>query len=354
MFFTSAKMAYAASAERNGIADPEEKCIIDEDFSKITGMRGKYYQQDRCALSEIATKNLIGKSDTALGKAMSENDKVEVFHIASGVYALENEILVYGEKYASAVRAYAIIDSVDKALANMNKNANTLKSDNQKNREEVNKEIQRLNLKVKQAIEKAGETMNLKPNTPLDAKILSDLQMDSLSIYNIVKESKEIVGERLHKWFLGIAGKVRVKSNQHEEISSLVNAILDNYSKNFIKAGKTVLKKQRDNFEKAVFKSINDNVGISDEEKKYIFGDINLPNVSLPSLQSLIDQYKKEITKSAILKFDIINKEKYLYDFEIEMRKILSNLHNTFEKIYKDEYTKILNMVETTYINNLN
>ena len=52
----------------------------------------------------------------------SEDDLIRQIWVASGLYALEIEIREYGEKYASAVKAYSIIDGVDKALARLDRN----------------------------------------------------------------------------------------------------------------------------------------------------------------------------------------------------------------------------------------
>lgn len=353
LFFTSAKQAYAAAAVRNGIANAEDNAIIDEDLKQIIGIRGKYYQQNHCALSEIATKNLIDKSNKALEKAVTENNTVEVFHIASGVYALENEIVVYGEKYASATRAYAIIDSVDKALANMNLNANSLKSNNQKNIAEINEEIEQLHTKITQAIEKVSKEKDLQPNKPLDKNILLDLHLDASYINsNIVSKAKESVGQRLHKWFLGIAGKVKVKPNQQVEISSAVTTVLNDYTKNFIQTSKKLLEKQRDDFRNAVSDVIKNNGGISNEAKEYVL-NINVKEVSMPSLKNLIDLYEEKITKSAFLKHDVIDKDEYLSDFEDQLGAIVRKLSTDFETKYRDTHKSTLNAVTAEFENNL-
>ena len=87
------------------------------------------YKQDKCAKAENATAKLLEKCDKAFEEAKEKGDEALQLAIASGIYALEEEIKTYGEKYAYATKVYAIIDSVDRALNQLKKTVNVIKED---------------------------------------------------------------------------------------------------------------------------------------------------------------------------------------------------------------------------------
>ena len=121
VFFTTAKYAYISAAKKNGVASKSDERLLKLDSAKILDEEfGQYFRHDRCASSEFATKLLMEKCQREMNS--SEDDLIRQIWVASGLYALEIEIREYGEKYASAVKAYSIIDGVDKALARLDRN----------------------------------------------------------------------------------------------------------------------------------------------------------------------------------------------------------------------------------------
>ena len=154
MFFTSAKMAYAAKAKKNGVASPKEESVFKRGLDSMQDeFAGYVYRQNRCATSEFATEKMHSQCEEALDSARKTQDDAKVLEICSGIYALEREILQYGEKYASAVKAYAIIDSVNKALSKLSNRANSLKESNQENINRIQKNIDELRATINSAIE---------------------------------------------------------------------------------------------------------------------------------------------------------------------------------------------------------
>ena len=91
---------------------------------------GFCYRQNRCATSEVATERMLKLCENALKTARKANDDNEIMVIASGLYALEREILEYGENMLLPSKAFAIIDSVDKALSKLSNQANSLRESN--------------------------------------------------------------------------------------------------------------------------------------------------------------------------------------------------------------------------------
>lgn len=147
LFFTSARYAYAAKAVENGIATTEETQFSQLGQIMFTSEElpyGMCFRQNCCASSEVATSKMREASESAFSEAVQSSDKERQQIIGTGLYALEREIILYGEKYASAVKAYAIIDSVDKALTKLSNKANSLRDSTQQEINDIQSDIDEL------------------------------------------------------------------------------------------------------------------------------------------------------------------------------------------------------------------
>lgn len=353
LFFTAAKYAYAAAAVRNKIADSNQEKIIKYNYAKILDPEvGRYYILNHCALSEIATKKQFDASEAALTEAQRNDDCAKAFYICSGVYALENEISLYGKKYAAAVRAYAIIDSVDKALNNMNVRATSLKNSNQANIDKVNSEIETLRRALKQAIDKAGSKNALPPNKPLPEGILLDLHLDGHSISCEVEETKKKIGALLIRWFLGLFGKVNYKPEHKTKTESILKATLGDYANNFVKKRKEILEDRRDAFQKSIIDIIQSNGGINDEAKRFI-AQINSPEINTPNITTITDLYHTQMSTSPILKIQQIDKEEFLEKLEDELTNIVNSLAQDLEKEFRKAHEVLFSQVQSEFERNL-
>ncbi|MBD5512046.1 MAG: hypothetical protein HDR08_12485 [Lachnospiraceae bacterium] len=354
LFFTAAKYAYVAAAVKNGIADENQNMILEDDYSKIRRPeRGRYYMLNHCALSEIATKKQLDASEAALEQALENDDRAEVFHICSGVYALENEISLYGKKYAAAVRAFAIIDSVDKALNNMNDRAASLKSNNQADIDRVNNEIDTIRTTLNQAIDKVSREKELLPNRSLPENILLDLHLDRKYLTTeVVGKAQISIGKFLRKWFLGLFGKVNIKKEHKEKTESVLKAILKDYVNDFVEKREKLLENQRDDFQRCVTEIIKSNGGISDEAKRFI-AQIHSPEISTPDIVSIIDLYDEKVSTSKILKKEQIDKDEFLTSVWKEMTDIVNPLAEDLERDFRDEYARLLSQVKSEFEQNL-
>jgi GTPase Era involved in 16S rRNA processing len=179
LFFVSATYAYSAKAMANGIATTDERYRIEDDYMKIyRPERGRYYRQNRVATSEYATERLLKVSEDELSRKEQASNTCGVFIVCSGLFALESEIVAYGEKYAAAVRAFAIIDSVDKALATMKKNAQSLERQNKEDINKINQEIEELRQTIFSSITAANKKYDYPANTSLWKETLQWLHLD--------------------------------------------------------------------------------------------------------------------------------------------------------------------------------
>lgn len=297
LFFVSARYGYVAAAVKNGVAEGTTakrfnlsyETIIDSDL-------GRYFLQNRSGKSEITTERMLESSNRALDEAIKRGDKAEVFHICSGLFALEKEIILYGDKFAAAVRAYAIIDSVEKALRSMEKQASMWKSDNAENIEAVEKEIANVSKIIISSIDKAYETYALPQGQPLPDDLLRYLHFDFKSIENILAGEHVSSIEKLFKKFL-LFFHHETNAEHKRKIENDIRGILEDYERDFSERRKRSLEEKRDSFVSDVKNAIKANKGISEEARNFIL-NIDLPAIpQIPATSGIKQLYDRNIQK---------------------------------------------------------
>ena len=373
LFFTSAKQAYAAVAVKNNIATKKENIIIEDDYIKIQREEsGQYFLQNRCATSELATKNLLDKSNKALDAARKQDDKTEVFHICSGLFSLEEEIKIYGGKFAPAVKAYAIINSVDKALSNMNDYAKSLKAQNIRDIDNINKEIEGLRSTIADGIKDAYNKLSISDNESLPKDILKRLNLTATGIaLTIVGEPKAYI-EKLFQSFVGkiiewMPGRLgeklkdsalnapRFREDHKNSISQKINAVLGDFTKNFLEERQKLLESQRDEFIETIKDIIRNNGNISEEAKEFIF-KIRPPKVEMPDnpieLGEIYDNHKR--TKKLLwIEFKTIDKSKFIEAVEDQLRDLAEKMAEDFKSDYRGSLMSLLRGVESEFTQNI-
>lgn len=355
LFFTSARYAYAAKAKMNDIQTEDTNYDYEQELPKTANEKyGRYYQQDHCANSELLTKKLIDNSNNALERAESNGKEEEKYYICSGVYALEEEIKNYGEKYSSAVKAYAIIDTVDKAMNRMNTTATSLSSKNQTEIETVAAAINKTKHEISSKIDEAYNKYAIKKDAGLPDDIAYILQLDSHSLSNfIIDEPIGRIDKLLKKWFFNMFGKVPVKSGHQEKINNIISGVLNNFASNFKTKRTMLLEKTRDDFIDNVKEIINNTGKLSKEAKDYIC-NIRVPEIEEFEINSEIDSiYNSHIYSGGFIFKKYIDKEAYLNELE----KYLHGLEHEVAKSYAEDYRysleSILSDIKSEYTNNI-
>jgi GTPase Era involved in 16S rRNA processing len=358
LFFTSAKYAKVANATKTGDNTSNDDYIIEDEYNKILRPQtGRYFLLNRCGTSELATKNQHEKSNKALEDAIKKGDKIEIFHIGSGVFSLENEIKEYGEKFAAAVRAFAIIDSVDKALSKMEKKADSLKTQNQKSINDIDEEIKGLSSVIELGISKAYNKRSISSNNSLTDEILNELDLNKTYLKkNVIDKAKKDNEKFLKGWFFGLFGKVFFDDKNKELISKCITDLLDDFTENFRDKRKKLLEHQRDDFMKDVKEIICKNKGISEEAKKYVC-EINPPAV-LEKIDHKIfygiyedNRYKGKFL--LLFDKDYVNPDKVNQEIEEILSGNVKDLAEIFKTDYRNSLTNILNLVAEEFKQNL-
>nr|WP_315098389.1 dynamin family protein [uncultured Fretibacterium sp.] len=342
LFFTSARLAYAARAKILGVQiDEEEEDFLEEKRNQFDKEFVQYFRQNRSAASEYATQKMLETSAAALEKAKEKGDTLSAVLICSGLYTLEEEIKTYGKKYASAIRAFAIIDSVDKALVKVKTTVAVLQNKNSKNLNEVNMEIETLSKELETSIEKVRDKhkrTNVKPKHTYTLNLDGDYFQDY-----IVKPVKEFIGGLLKDrwWVLPPESKKEDK----DKILKKIESTLKKYTDEFHLKKQALLEKLRDAFIADVKSAIQRNGGITDEAKAFILA-IDAPEIKpfsghTEEFGAIYDD--SERTETILWVFDItgIDKKKLMQEVDRKLTKIGETMADGFQ----DEFDAALNDV---------
>lgn len=359
LFFTSAINAYAARAVANGIATEAEQWEVDKgeshDLVSSRSLKSYCYRQNRCATSEFATEKMIKRCETALKEANKEDDNIKVLEVCSGLYALENEIKIYGEKYASAVKAFAIVDSVDKALSKLNKEADSLKNDNAKKVSDIEEEIKQLRETIERVIDTAYNETVFPDNESLPEKIRLELGTDSDALQAfVIRKAKQSLDGALQGWFFG-HGKVRFDTEDKDMVIKKIGQVIDDFTNRFLKKRTELLQENRDIFMGSVKQAIIDNGKISDSAKNVVL-DIPEPKIDMPDdIVKLGDIYvsHKRIDKVLWFEQETLDKDGFLKEIEQKLIIIAMNMVDDYEKDYRDALVTLLEQIKSEFRNNL-
>ncbi len=371
VFFTTAKYAYPAAATMNGAATKGDQRLLNSGSAKdvLDDELGKYYRQDRCATSEFATKLLIDKCDDEFALAKEKDDLARMVWVASGLYALQAEIMEYGEKYASAVKAFSIIDGVDKALGRLNRNAQSIERQNSDDIQEVEREINAIKNAISSGIASAKKGRELAKGDPLPKDVITTLRLDADSISKFVQDPADAkVDDILLGWMQkGIKGiaehfggeyspkETKWDGSKEGEIETTIQDVLTDYTDNFKNKRKKLLESLRDEFIADVKKSIMDNGDLSDEAKEFIIA-IETPEVDeFEESREFGELYRKRKRTKKVLWMDkeYLDRENFIKDMNKKLRTVAGELADSYKENYRNSLNEMLRKVESEFTLNM-
>lgn len=356
LFFISAKYGYAARAVKNKIATEKDESDFHKGLNNMTDKFGGYcYRENRCAMSEFATNRMHERCESALQDAQERKDDISTLEIAAGLYALESEILQYGEKYASAVKASALIDSVDKALSKLSNRAVSLRESNREEIKEIEKNIVELRRTINEAIEKSYDASSIPENMPLPEEASRTLGLDRATLYSaIVGNTKNYMDRELRGWFLGLFGRVKVKDRDKDNVRDMINRAIDEYTEQFLTQRKILLESQRDIFMAAVQSTIMENGNISNAAKKF-FLDVPVPQVVKPGITNWGELYDSHCRTEKFLMFkgEYLDKAGFIQDVEKMLVDIADSMCEDYSRDYRNSLESLLMQIKTQFEGNL-
>lgn len=355
LFFTSALYAYAAKAMRNNVATEEEESDFNEGLSIMKSpFKGFCYRQNRYATSKLATDEMCERCEKKRKEAEEDGDDISVLEICSGIYALEREIVQYGEKYASAVKAFAIIDSVNRVLRTLSNKANSLKESNKDNLTMIQRNIDALRETINGTIEAVYDNKVIPANATLPVEALKKLKLDPTTLYEtIIGNVESYVDKVLKKVWLG---GVPFKKEDCEKIRERCNQVIREYTDEFLKTRQTILEEERDDFMEKVKSAIRENGEISDAAKQYFLA-IPAPRVELvrqvQDMGEIFDAGTYTETILWIFKLKLVKKEQVQTKIKDALLEIVEKMGENYRKDYRNTLETLLYQIKTEFGTNL-
>lgn len=345
LFFTSAINCYVARTVKNNVATEEEKGIYEDDKTKV--LRNKYYKLNHIANSEYLTNKMINKCDNEFEKSKDEIRKIE---IASGVYALEEEIKSYGEKYSSSVKTFAIIDTIDKTLNTLSNEINLLMKENTKGIEEIDKEINELKKEFENILKKKSEEYIEKiRNENNNKELAKKLFLDEDSIHEkLIEPGKKEIDKVLSGFRNAqkIFGLDMSKDGKDKKVISGLRSSQKRYIKNYKENRKKLLEKSREEFLEEIKYEVKQNQGITEEAKNYI---LDIPEVGIPELETKnLDSIIVENTKK-FFAFEFIDVNAVKNKYKENVRSQFSKLYDEYIEEYKKSLEIIISKIEKNF-----
>ena len=356
LFFISAAVAYSAKAVKNDIAGEEEREIASD--TKLAQKGSIYYfpsQLNHAAQSEFATNAIQERCAATLQAAEKSGERADVLHVCSGLYALEDEISRYGEKYAAAVKASSLIGAVDHVFRQLQREADSLNNANEEAIEQVNEEIGELEKVLQDSIGTASEQRQIVlKKLPEDVRI--GLGIDRSAVGTWVEGGMDWIKNRLQKDERFFSDKIEYSSKAKKEIYCVVENKANEFQNNFLEACVVELKRQRDDFIRDVQAAIRENGGISEAAKKYII-DIPAPEIvppkGLDNVMEIYNDAKKEESFLFFFRQENVDQEAFLEKTEKFLAKLSGELTDAFTEKYKQALNHIIEAVKNNFTERL-
>lgn len=350
LFFISAQFAYIAKSIKNQIIDGDDD--FDDNKNKFfSEERGRYYQLNQCGSSEYSTKKMIQSAKEAFEKA---EDDVQRYIVCSGLYSLEQEIKKYGVKFASAVRAYAIIVSVEKSLATIRQQISMLKEESEEDLKKISRELNEAKESLIKGIDDICKRKEIKENKIPDG-VISKLNIDPDSFQKIVEKPAYGCVDKLLEWKIG-GGLFRSNTSREleQKIQSEIQNLTDSYTSNYAKKRKDSLNELASGLIKEIMDHIEGNNQLSDETKETLSKLVEEPKIkefnAAQTIRTLFNQYIKEEKHSFLWKkweTRYIDVKEFKKDLVGALSTIQSKIHYDCKKDYEETTNGICKWMRT-------
>lgn len=357
LIFTAANCSNIAKARKNGVESSTEK--EDDSFgdawhdmigSKRTGF---CYKQDKCAKAENATVKLLEKCDKAFEEAKENGDETLQLAIASGIYALEEEIKTYGEKYAYATKVYAIIDSVDRALNQLIKTVNVIKKDKDTEVRQIEEKLENEKEKIVKGIEDVYKKYKSQAEE-LPKEDLIRLRLDSNSIgQDIIVPSKKRIDSLFDQWF-NIIGHVNIDSEEKKRsILNELNNVFRDQSDGLSKSSWELHLEKRSGFITEVLKKIGEIDSLNEKDREFLgsIPELEIPMNVVP--EEVIIEIIKELEDAVqVLWMKFVDRSKFKQDLEVILSKWIGIFADRYKSLYGEWLIKTFVKARVLFMKN--
>lgn len=326
LFFVSSKAAYISKAIRSNIDLEDERTwlanhkqeinnepTVDpfaENETNITSDSGIYYKYDKLANADFETKQLIIDSEQAAEECGNSLEGViQRIYINSGMYAIEQEIIKYAQKYALAVKAKGLYDGIKGLVDFIKSDYEAIENQARLSKEHIEKNIEIMKTSMVSDIEQA--------QAEFVARITDDsLETQVQEIKELVKqieERQEMASKQADKmqW---IALKPEIFEAKNKVIIGELNRYLQDIDDYYKKIRGNILSSQVTELKSIIVKKIKEYKGIDEELIRRIanISETEIPASEISALR--MNDYIND--QKAILIFNTMDKKGYKRDLQ--------------------------------------
>lgn len=326
LFFVSSKAAYISKAikanidledERTWLANHKQEINNEptrdpftEQATDITSDNGVFYRYDKLANADFETKQLIADCEAETDKCDNSLEGViQRIYINSGMFAIEQEIIKYAQKYALAVKAKGLYDGIKGLVDFIREDYEAIENQARLSKEHIEKNIEIMKTSMVSDIEQAHEEFV--------ARITDDsLETQVQEIKELVREiekRQEMAGRQADKmqW---IALKPEIFEAKNKVIISELNRYLQDIDDYYKQIRGDILAAQVQELKNIIIKKIKEYKGIDEGLIRRIanISETEIPPSEIGALK--MNDYINE--QKAILIFNTMDKKAYKRDVE--------------------------------------
>lgn len=331
LFFVSSKASYIAKAIGNNIDTEDERRwlanhkneinnepVVDPFLGKTETAAevetGMYFKLDKISGADNETKQLMKECEDEL-KRCAESDDTSLFpivqriYVNSGMYAVENEIIKYGQKYALAVKAKGLYDGIKSVVEFIREDYEAIENQARLSKEEIEKNIDTMkNSMVKDIDDAYAEYLRQMTTENMV------FQIDDINQLYTVMGNRQILAGKIADKMKWIALRPEVFEEKNKIIRDELNRYLQEIDDNYKNNRGRILQQQIDELKGIIIKKITGYKGIDEELIRRIanVSETQIPPSSLKALK--MDEYINK--QKAIFIFSTNDKKSYKSDVE--------------------------------------
>ena len=330
LFFVSSKAAYIAKAIGNNVDTEDERLWLANHKSEINNTpvtdpllikndscdidTGMYFKLNKLANSDNETKQLLADCMEELKKCDNPEDTslypiLHRIYVNSGMFALEREIVKYAQKYALAVKAKGLYDSISSVVGFIRDDYEAIEAQARLSKEDISRNIQTMKTTMVNDID-ATYSSYLSSLTPEN---LFENYEEVVKL-NAIIESRKLQAEKIADKMKWIAIRPEVFEEKNNIIRNELNRYLMEIDDFYKVSREAILKKQIEELRGRLVKTITGYKGIDEELVKRIanVSDTQVPPSTLKALR--MDEYINK--QKVILIFSTNDKKSYKNDIE--------------------------------------
>lgn len=320
VFYVSSKAAYCAKAQKNGICDEDDIEFIEDCANKV--IKRKYYKNNHMSDAEFDTKEVIETSDSQFEQCGTERVSDQLY-IASGMYAVEREIIKYAEKYALAVKAKGLYDAVLYMMDGVEDECQVIEEAKRLKKEELDSLVEKMETDMTADINKCAEDFK----KALKGK-KTEIMPVEINFIQAKVTNASVKAERQIKKLPRIVIKPEKIAEKNKVIFENLNDYIHEVDKFYLEKRATILKKQMDILKDNIESKITEYKGIDENIINAILkiGDTTIPTSSISSIR-MSDYINSE---KALWIFTTTDKGKYKEEVLRNFMAITGRQHSSY------------------------